>query len=265
MAMAPTEQKRPDRPSLAETGPPSILTCEDGATIAYRRRAGVGPCLVFLGGFMSDMAGTKATYLDRFAAAQGRAFLRFDGFAHGASSGAFSAATVGRWRQDAASVLDRLTTGPQILIGSSLGGWLMLLAALDRPDRVAALIGIAAAPDATEDLMWNQFSPEIRERILRDGAAEIPSAYGDKPYLFTRKLIEEGRNHLVLRGPLPITCPVRLIHGMQDPDVPWQTSIALAEKLAGGDVEVTLVKDGDHRLSRDRDLALLARTIESLL
>ncbi len=213
---------------------------------------------------MSDMTGTKASYLDGFVAARGRAYLRFDLHAHGASSGDFRDATVGRWRQNVVSVLDRLTTGPQILIGSSLGGWLMLLAALDRPDRVAALIGIAAAPDATEDLMWNGFSPEIQAQITRDGVAEIPSAYGDKPYVFTRKLIEDGRRHLVMRAPLAITCPVRLIHGMQDPDVPWRTSLALAEKLAGGDVEVTLVKDGDHRLSRDRDLALLGRTVESL-
>jgi len=259
-----TEGPRSDQSGTGEAGPPGILAREDGATIAYRRRAGATPGIVFLGGFMSDMNGTKASFLDEFAAARGRAFLRFDAFAHGASSGDFARATIGRWRQDMLAVLDHLTEGPQIVVGSSLGGWLMLLAALDRPERVAALVGIAAAPDATEDLMWGQFPAEIRATILRDGAAEIATAYGDRPYLFTRRLIEEGRDHLVMRAPLPIHCPVRLIQGMNDPDVPWRTSLALADNISGGDVTVTLVKDGDHRLSRARDLALLARTIEGL-
>ncbi len=140
----------------------------------------------------------------------------------------------------------------------------MLLAALDRPPRVGALVGIAAAPDATEALMWRGFSPEIEARIMRDGYVDMPSQYGEAPYRFTRKLIEDGRRHLVMDKPLPIACPVRLIHGMQDPDVPWQTSLDLAAHLPGGDVEVTLVKDGDHRLSRPRDLDLLARTLDGL-
>jgi len=248
-----------------ELGPPSILTRGDGATIAYRRRAGTAPGIVFLGGFMSDMTGTKATFLDRYAAARGRAFLRFDAFGHGVSSGDFNDATVGRWRADAVAVLDALTEGPQILVGSSLGGWIALLAALDRPARVAALVGIAAAPDATEALMWRTFSPEIRATIMRDGYVDVPSRYGDAPYRFTRTLIEDGRRHLVLDTPLPIACPVRLLQGMQDPDVPWRTALDLAAHLPGGDVEVTLVKDGDHRLSRPRDLDLLARTLDSLV
>lgn len=247
-----------------DIGPVSILTCEDGATIAYRRRAGTAPGMVFLGGFMSDMTGTKATFLDGHAAARGRAFLRFDAFAHGASSGSIDEATVGRWRTDAAAVLDRLTNGPQILVGSSIGGWIALLAALDRPDRVAALVGIAAAPDATERLMWRRLGPDLQARMLRDGYIDLPSQYGAQPYRFTWKLIEEGRKHLVMEEKLPIACPVRLLHGMQDPDVPWQTSLDLAQHFAGADVELTLVKDGDHRLSRPRDLALLARTLDAL-
>jgi pimeloyl-ACP methyl ester carboxylesterase len=247
-----------------EIGPPSILTRDDGATIAYRRRAGTGPGIVFLSGFMSDMNGTKAAFLDDFAAARGRAYLRFDAFAHGASSGDFNAATVGRWRADAVAALDALTEGPQILVGSSLGGWIMLLAALDRRERIAALVGIAAAPDATEALMWRRASPETQTKIMRDGYVDLPSQYGEAPYRFTRELIEDGRKHLVMDKPLPIGCPVRLLHGMQDPDVPWQTSLDLAQRLASADVQVTLVKDGDHRLSRPQDLDLLTRTLEAL-
>jgi pimeloyl-ACP methyl ester carboxylesterase len=245
-------------------GPSAILTRDDGATIAYRGRAGAVPGIVFLGGFMSDMNGTKASFLDGYAAARGRAYLRFDAFGHGASSGDVNEATVGRWRADATTVLDRLTEGPQILVGSSLGGWIMLLATLDRPARVAALVGIAAAPDATERLMWQQFPPDIQAKLLRDGYVDVPSDYGEQPYRFTRTLIEEGRRHLVMNAKLPIACPVRLLHGMADPDLPWRTSLDLADRLAGADVEITLVKDGDHRLSRPRDLDLLARTLDAL-
>jgi pimeloyl-ACP methyl ester carboxylesterase len=244
---------------------PSILTREDGATIAYHRQDGLAPGVVFMGGFMSDMNGTKATSLDAFCRARGRAFLRFDYFGHGRSSGEFSEATVGRWKDDALCVLDNLTAGPQVLVGSSLGGWIMLLAALARPARVKALIGVASAPDATEDLMWNRFPPELRATILRNGQARIPSAYGTEGYLITRKLIEDGRRHRVMGKPIPVSCPVRLLHGMRDEDVPYQVSIDLAANLESEDVRVELVKDGNHRLSRDQDLALLARTLESLL
>jgi pimeloyl-ACP methyl ester carboxylesterase len=244
--------------------PADILTREDGATIAYRRRRGKAPGIVFLGGFMSDMTGTKARHLDAFCAARGQAFLRFDYFGHGASSGAFADATIGRWKGDVLAALDHLSEGPQILVGSSLGGWLMLLAGLARPARVAALVGIAAAPDATEDLMWARFPREVQDRIWRDGAARLPSAYNAEGYLFTRQLIEEGRQHLVTRQAIPIDRPVRLLHGMRDAEVPWQTSLALAERLISDDVQTILVKDGDHRLSRAADLALLTRILAAL-
>ncbi|MGH6988553.1 MAG: alpha/beta hydrolase [Stellaceae bacterium] len=260
-----TESPRFDVPRSAEAEPVRILTCADGATIAYRRRDGAAPGLVFLAGFMSDMTGTKASFLDDYAASRGLAYLRFDAFGHGASSGDLSAATVGRWRADAAMIIDRLTQGPLILVGSSLGGWIMLLAALDRPERIAGLLGIAAAPDATEALMWRRFPPKTQAEIRRDGAVRMPSRYGEEPYLITRTLIEEGRHHLVMERPLPIRCPVRLIHGMGDPDVPWQTSLALADHIDAKDVELTLVKDGDHRLSRPRDLDLLARTLDRIV
>jgi len=245
--------------------PPTQTLARDGETVAYRRRPGRSPGVVFLGGFMSDMTGTKAAALDAFCAARGQAYLRFDYFGHGASSGAFLDATVGRWKDDALAVLDVLTEGPQVLVGSSLGGWIMLLAALARPARVKALVGIAAAPDATEDLMWAELSEAQRATMLRDGFLRLPSEYSAEGYIYTQALIEDGRHHLVMRAPIALGCPVRLLHGMRDPDVPWRTSLALAEKLESRDVAVTLVKDGDHRLSTDENLALLTRTLEPLL
>ena len=244
---------------------PGILARADGATIAYHRLEGKSPGIVFLGGFMSDMTGTKAVALEAFCRDRGQAFLRFDYFAHGASSGEFAEATIGRWRDDAIAVLDALTEGAQILVGSSIGGWLMLLVALARPSRIAAMVGIAAAPDATEDLMWQRLSPAQQQAMRRDGAISVPSAYEPAGYLLTHRLIEEGRAHLVLRGPIALSCPVRLFHGMEDRDVPWQTSLRLAERLAGADVTMTLVKDGDHRLSSEADLARLHRILGNLL
>jgi len=241
------------------------LSMPDGAAIAYRRREGRAPGVIFLGGYMSDMTGTKAAALDAFCAARGQAYLRFDYFAHGESQGDFRDATIGRWKADALAVIDRLTHGPQVLVGSSIGGWIMLLAALARPERIKALIGIAAAPDASEDLMWGELDAAQRETMMREGLLRLPSEYSPDGYIYTRKLIEEGRDHLVMRAPLPIACPVRLLHGMRDPDVPWRVSLDLMTKLESADVALTLVKDGDHRLSREADLALLMRTLEGLL
>ncbi len=229
-------------------------------TIAYHRHPGRSPGLVFIGGFRSDMTGTKATHLEALALKRGQAFLRFDHFGHGQSSGRFEDATVSRWGADMLQVLDRLTEGPQVLVGSSMGGWVMLLAARARPQRIHALIGIAPAPDFTRRLMWRRFSDAQRTALLRDGIIHIPSQYGD-PAPITLALIEDGDRNNVLDGPIALDCPVRLLHGMADPDVPYRHSFEILDRITGGDVRLILVKDGDHRLSRDQDLALLAQTI----
>lgn len=244
---------------------PDRLERPDGATIAYYRTPGKRPGIVFLGGFMSDMTGSKASALEAYARARGQAFVRFDYLGHGQSSGRFTDGTIGRWADDAVAVLDALSEGPQILVGSSMGGWLMLLAALARPRRVAALVGIAAAPDFTEDLLWAAFPEEVRETLLRDGLYHEPSAYAEAPYPITLTLIEEGRHHLLLREEIAIGCPVRLLHGMADDDVPYQLAPKLAKRLRSADVEVTLVKSGDHRLSEPADLARLAATLDRLI
>jgi pimeloyl-ACP methyl ester carboxylesterase len=236
----------------------------DGVALAWRRRRGRGPGVVFLGGFNSDMTGTKAEDLSAFCAGRGQAYLRFDYSGHGASGGRFVDGTIGRWAADAATVLDALTEGPQVLVGSSMGGWIALLLALRRPERVAGLIGIAAAPDFTARIT-ESLAPEAREAIAREGVWHRPSAYGD-PYPITRALLEEGAEHLLLpKAPIPVAAPVRLLHGQQDPDVPWELSLKVAAALVGPDVQVLLVKDGDHRLSRPQDLALLRRTLAPLL
>ncbi|RMD61056.1 MAG: alpha/beta hydrolase [Alphaproteobacteria bacterium] len=249
---------------------PAKLPRPDGSFIAYHKTPASKsmsgrPGIIFLGGFASDMTGSKATALERFARDSGHGFVRFDYLGHGASSGRFEDGTIGRWSEDAIVVLDELTEGPQILVGSSMGGWLMLLVALARPARVAGLVGIAAAPDFTETLMWQTFPPEIRETIERDGVYYQPSSYeGEAPYPITKRLIIDGRRHLLMDRPIPITCPVRLIHGTADADVPHTLSLALMERLEAGDVEVTLVKGGDHRLSGPADLDRLTRTVAAL-
>jgi len=235
------------------------------ATIAYRRSEGTTPGVIFLGGFHSEMNGNKATALESWAGAKGCAYVRFDYQGHGASSGRFEDGAIGTWADDALAVLDGATQGPQVLVGSSMGGWIALLLALKRPERVAALVGVAAAPDFTEDLILPRLDETARAAVFRDGVWHRPSAYGSDPYPITRRLIEEARGHLLLRGPIPVRCPVRLIHGMRDPDVPWRTSLRLIECLEGDDARLTLVKDGDHRLSRPEDLILLERTIGTVL
>ena len=211
------------------------------------------------------MAGTKATYLDGFCAARGLPYVRFDYSGHGLSSGRFEDGTIGAWAEDAIAVIDHAADGPLVLVGSSMGGWIMLLAALARPDRIAGLVGLAPAPDFTEALIWNRLSDEERDRLLSAGRLETPSAYADEPTLITRTLIEEGRRHLLLGAPIGIRCPVRLLHGMADPDVPHRLSLELAERLVSNDVRVTLIKDGDHRLSRAEALALLGNTLEEFV
>jgi pimeloyl-ACP methyl ester carboxylesterase len=251
--------------ALATAANHRSLARPDGATIAYHRLPGAAPGIVFLGGFRSDMTGTKALFLEEYCRQSGRAYVRFDYFGHGASSGDVAEGVVGRWREDALAVIDSLTEGPQILVGSSMGGWIMLLAALARPARVAALIGIAAAPDFTEELLWPRLNPEQRRAIEERGAATLPSDYDPAGYLYTRALIEDGRQHLLLGGPIRLNVPVRLLHGLADASVPWGLSLKLAERLTSRDVVVTLVKAGDHRLSSESDLARLAQTLDGLL
>lgn len=235
------------------------------ARLAARRVPGPAPTVIFLAGFMSDMSGTKAQFLAETCAARGHGYIRFDYGGCGLSEGAFADGTISRWRDDALSVIDSLApSGPVVLIGSSMGGWIALLCALARPARVAGVIGLAAAPDFTRGLLA-RLTPEQRAALARDGRFERGSAYGEAPYVFTRALLEDGEANALLDKPIPLACPVRLIHGQADPDVPWHLSLTLAEKLAGTDVEVTLVKGGDHRLSKPAELALLAQVTERLL
>ncbi len=244
---------------------PETIDRGDGATIAYHRVPGEVPGVVFLTGYMSDMTGGKAVRLEHFCRQRGLAYLRFDYFGHGASSGAFIDGTVGHWADDTVFALDHLTEGPQVLVGSSLGGWIMTLAAMRRPERIAGLLGIAVAPDFTDRLADTMLTADELAILERTGVVRVASPYGPEPTPVTRLIIEEGRNHLVLQDEIPLDCPVRLIHGMQDPDVPWRTSLRLAERLRSADVEITLVKNGAHRLSEPDDLERLCETLDALL
>jgi len=232
--------------------------------IAYRRQDGDGPGIVWLGGFRSDMLGTKACFLDGWATKQGRAYLRFDYSGHGESDGAFADGCIGDWAADALAAFDTLTAGPQILIGSSMGGWVATLLAKQRRERIAGIVFIAPAPDFTEKLMWPSFSDTQRETIMREGRLEQPSDYSDEPEIITKKLIEDGRNHLVMTDPVPIHCPVRILQGMKDDAVPYAHALAFAKLLASDDVEVQLTKCGDHRLSEPADLERLASVLEKI-
>ena len=236
----------------------------DGNSVAYAHTAGASPTVVFLGGFRSDMTGTKAMALEAWARGKGRAFLRYDYLGHGQSSGRFEDGTIGRWLDDSLAVIDQLTNGPLVLVGSSMGGWLSLLVARARRQRLAGLVLIAAAPDFTERLLLGGLSVEDRHALERDGRLERPSQYSPEPSVFTWKLIEEGRNHLLLDKPLVLPCPVRLLHGQDDPDVPWDYSLQIARHLEAPEVITTLIKGGDHRLSTPADIARLIATVEEL-
>jgi pimeloyl-ACP methyl ester carboxylesterase len=237
----------------------------DGNSVAFVSTAGRAPTVVFLGGFRSDMTGTKAMALEAWAQRTGRAYLRFDYLGHGQSSGRFEDGTIGRWLDDALAVIDAKTAGPLVLVGSSMGGWLSLLVALQRTERLAGLVLIAAAPDFTERMLLKGLSAADREILQREGRLERPSQYSPEPSVFTWKLIEEGRNHLVLDKPLSLPCPVRLLHGQSDPDVPWEYSLQIARHLEAPEVVTTFVKGGDHRLSTPADIARLIATVEELV
>lgn len=239
-------------------------TARNGVELAWSLTPGNSPTTVFLPGFRSDMGGSKALETQAFCERNSLACLRLDYAGHGASGGSFEAGTIGSWRDDALFLVDRLIEGDLVLVGSSMGGWIALLLALARPERIAGLVGIAAAPDFTETLMWAAMTDGEREILLDAGVLLTPSQYGEATPI-TRALIEDGRRHLLMDAPIAIHAPVRLLQGQLDPDVPWQTAIRLAERLETDDVHVTLIKDGDHRLSRPSDLALLRRTLGELL
>jgi pimeloyl-ACP methyl ester carboxylesterase len=242
-----------------------LLNLPDGKRIAYHKTEGTGPGVLFLGGFKSDMTGTKAVTLEQWCRDQGRAFIRFDYSGHGQSSGEFETGTIGEWLADALAVIDRLTEGPQLIVGSSLGGWLALLATLARPQRVHALITLACATDFTRRLLLPMFTDEQKQQLSDEGRVLIPCDYDEQqPYPITRELIEEGENHCLLDRPIPIHCPVRMFHGMQDPDVPWAFSRQTCERLESEDATLTLIKQGDHRLSEAADLRLILNTLEQL-
>jgi len=240
----------------------------EGRSLAYVRTdasaAGASrPGVVFLSGFKSDMTGTKALFLEDWAQRHGRAFLRFDYSGHGDSSEDFLDGSIGDWAADAVAAISALTRGPQILVGSSMGGWIALLVCLAMPERVAALVGIAAAPDFTEDSMWDGFDDGQRAALMNEGAIELPSEY-DEPYIITRRLIEDGRSRLVLRDPLPLPFAVRLLQGTADVDVPPSVALRLLDHADCADLRLTLVKGADHRFSEPENLALLAKTLEDL-
>jgi pimeloyl-ACP methyl ester carboxylesterase len=252
--------------------PPIFIEVGHGSAarrIAVRARAGSAPGLFWLGGFNSDMQGTKALALDAWAAERKRACVRFDYSGHGESGGAFIDGTIGRWLEESVAVFEQCCRGPQVVIGSSMGGWMALLLARELAKRtenrasLAGLVLIAPAPDFTEALMWNGFSPEVQTRIKTEGVWMRPSQYGE-PYPITRALIEEGRNHLLLGRAIEVGCPVRILQGAQDPDVPWQHAFALAHRLPADDVVLTMIQDGDHRLSRPQDIARIIAAVKEI-
>src|SRR5690349_6521933 len=251
--------------------PAFIDVGEDAAhrRIAVRARNGRPPGLLWLGGFNSDMRGTKALALDAWAGEHGRACVRFDYSGHGESGGTFADGTIGRWLEESVAVFAQFCAGPQVVIGSSMGGWMALLLAREIRRRdiqsasLAGLVLIAPAPDFTEALMWKGFAPEVREEIMTKGVWHRPSQYGD-PYPITRALIEEGRSHLLLGSAIEVGCPVRILQGAQDPDVPWQHAFALAHRLPSDDVVLTMIQDGDHRLSRPQDIARIIAAVAEI-
>lgn len=235
-----------------------------GYEVAYHHLPGAAPGVLFCGGFKSDMTGTKALALEAWCAHQGHACTRFDYLGHGASGGRFEDGTISRWRDDALAVLDTVTQGPQVVVGSSMGGWIALLLARARATRVAGLVLLAPAPDFTQPLLASLDATQ-RAALARDGMLRRPSAYSEEPYVFTRALLEDGARMSVLDAPLKLGCPVRILHGMQDQDVPWPRSVTLAEHIHSPDLCLTLVRHGDHRLSTAPDLARLNAAVAELL
>ncbi len=233
--------------------------------IAYCQSKGALPGVIFLGGFQSNMQGTKALALEQYCMERNHSFLRFDYRGHGESSGDFLEWSIGEWLDDAIDVFDHLTKGPQILIGSSMGAWIMLHLALRRKQRIQALIGVASAPDFTQKLMWDIFSEQQKEDLRKNGFVEMPNDYDDQHYRITKKLIDNGKKYLLLDKKIDLECPVRLIHGVKDKDVPWSFSTCLSENITSKDVEVILLENGDHRLSDPLSLDRITETLGQLL
>lgn len=245
--------------------PAEFLSLPDGSRLAYRHQEGSTPGILFCSGFNSDMQGNKAVALAEWCSQQGRQFTRFDYYGHGQSDGRVEDGSIGRWRDDALAILDSVTRGPQLVVGSSMGGWIMLLLALSRPERLCGLLGLAAAPDFTARLAHSLSSAQ-QQQLAVAGYADLPNCYDDgQPYRIGRHMLEEGEKHLLLEAEIPLDLPVRLIHGQGDEDVPWQLSLSLAQQLRTTDVEVQLVKAGDHRLSEPADLQRLRVTVEQML
>ncbi|WP_439141079.1 alpha/beta fold hydrolase [Planktotalea sp.] len=242
----------------------AVLETAQGRTIAYEKTDGSGPTVVFLGGLKSDMQGTKAIHLEDWAIAKGRAFLRFDYSGHGESSGTFTDGCIGDWAEDTAQALEKLTDGPLILVGSSMGGWQALLAAKRTPERIAGLVTIAAAPDFTEDSMWASFDAAQREELTSKGQVALPSDYGE-PYIITKRMIEDGRNQLVLRDPLELPFPTRFLQGTADEDVDMSLALKLLAHASGSDMRLTLVDGADHRFSDNACLALIEQAVEDVI
>ena len=237
------------------------LTTESGQSIAYRRQAGEGVGVIFLHGYRSDMASTKAAALAEFCAAQNIPYTRFDYYCHGESDGEFIDFRIGKALESALEILDQVAGEEVILVGSSTGGWVSLLAALQRPRQVRGIVGVAAAPDFTERLMYQRLSPQQRATLEREGVLYLHSDFFNNDYPVPLEFITEARRHLLLDHPIPLSIPVHLLQGQQDEDVPWETALQIGEKLTGDDVTITLVKDGDHRLNRPQDLALLTEAV----
>lgn len=243
----------------------SNLNSPEGRRLAYHQTAGKGPGVVFLGGFKSDMQGTKAVALQDWAQKAGHAFLRFDYSGHGQSSGSFEDGAISDWLADAKAAIQELTQGPQVLVGSSMGGWIALLLARMMPERLAGLVTVAAAPDFTEAGFWAGFTQEQRQTVLEHGRIELPSDYADSPYVITRRLIEDGRNQLVLNQPLPLRFPVRMLQGTADTDVPVDWAMQLLDHATGPDIRLTLVQGADHRFSTPECLSLIEQSVEDVL
>jgi len=263
MARAMSENAK-ERAKKAQSGRLPRAGADPAGALAWRRTPGAGPTILWLGGFRSEMTGTKAEALAAWAADAGRDFLRFDYFGHGATGGDFEAATVTGWREDVLAVIDALTEGPVVLVGSSMGGWLACLVAMVRPERVRALVLIAPAADFTERLIRPSLPAGARVALDRDGVWRRPSLYDAAGYPITRALIEDGARWSILPGPVPIEAPVRILQGGADPDVPWPHALELANAIKGADVVFTLIRDGDHRLSRHQDLARIIAAVEEV-